>query len=182
MTNLIRDAANLAMGLLEGKEPRRAHVIGVGGMAESTHEMNSELAPLWVVASAWLHDVGYADRVRRSGFHPLDGATYLRDRGWPPKVCSLVAFHTGAEYEAEERGVSQVMLEFERPASTDLDLLNMFDLYVGPDGLPTTPEERIAEILRRYEPDSPVHRAVSISGPHLIASAARAKRRLRRWP
>ena len=52
----------------------------------------------------WLHDVGYSPDVRVTGFHALDGAVYLRDLGLPPEVVSLVAYHTGAEFEAEERG------------------------------------------------------------------------------
>jgi hypothetical protein len=34
------------------------------------------------VAAAWLHDIGYAPAIAESGtgFHPLDGARYLRDK------------------------------------------------------------------------------------------------------
>ncbi len=32
-----------------------------------------------LVAAAWLHDIGYAPILRRSGFHPLDGAWHLYD-------------------------------------------------------------------------------------------------------
>jgi HD superfamily phosphodiesterase len=30
-------------------------------------------------AAAWLHDIGYSPEIAVSGFHPLDGARYLRD-------------------------------------------------------------------------------------------------------
>lgn len=32
-----------------------------------------------LVAAALLHDVGYAPRLVKTGFHPLDGARFLRD-------------------------------------------------------------------------------------------------------
>jgi len=57
-----------------------------------------------VVSAAWLHDVGCAVVAQDSGLHALDGARYLAGLGADPVVVSLVAFHTGAEYEAEEGG------------------------------------------------------------------------------
>ena len=58
-----------------------------------------------VVAAAWLHDVGYSPALQDTGLHALDGAVFLAGRGVEPLVVSLVAFHTGAEFEAEERGL-----------------------------------------------------------------------------
>jgi HD domain len=67
--------------------PRWAHVRGVAGAAEL---MASGLATIdtdAVVAAAWLHDVGYAPSVRRStGFHPVDGAVFVRAEGFPAVV------------------------------------------------------------------------------------------------
>ena len=34
-----------------------------------------------LVAAAWLHDIGYAPELVETGFHPLDGARYLRREG-----------------------------------------------------------------------------------------------------
>ena len=75
-----------------------------------THvQVVAEVASTWgsrgiLSAAAWLHDVGYSPDVSVTGLHALDGAVYLRDLGLPPEVVSLVAYHTGAEFEAEERG------------------------------------------------------------------------------
>ena len=44
-------------------------------------------------------------------------------------------------------------------------------MSTSPDGLPIDPRFRIREILVRYEPEHPVHRAVTRSGPDLIAVA-----------
>jgi putative nucleotidyltransferase with HDIG domain len=63
-----------------------------------------------LVAAAWLHDIGYSQELVDSGFHPLDGARYLRDQGWDPVVVQLVAHHSGAEVEAEERGLRDQLL------------------------------------------------------------------------
>src|SRR4051812_49696405 len=34
-----------------------------------------------LIAAAYVHDIGYAFELRDSGFHPLDGARWLRTRG-----------------------------------------------------------------------------------------------------
>jgi hypothetical protein len=40
-----------------------------------------------LVASAWLHDIGYAEPLKRFSFHPLDGVSTCWRRpgahGWP---------------------------------------------------------------------------------------------------
>lgn len=173
---MVRDAECLAASLLGGVEPRITHVHRVGCLAEAVAEHHSVSED--VVAAAWLHDIGYAPTVSRSGFHPLDGATYLRASGWPDGVVALVAYHTGAEWEAEERGISEPLRRFQQPHQSDLDNLNLFDLSIGPDGALMRPEQRLREILSRYEEDDPVHRAVMRSGPSLIASASRAQEAL----
>jgi len=43
-----------------------------------------------LVAAAYLHDVGYAPQVAKSGFHALDGAIGLRELGVDYRVCCLV--------------------------------------------------------------------------------------------
>jgi HD domain len=58
-----------------------------------------------LVAAAWLHDIGYAPSVRVTGFHPVDGAFFARREGFDELVVSLVAFHSGAPAEAQERGI-----------------------------------------------------------------------------
>jgi hypothetical protein len=83
---------------------------------------------------------------------------------------SLVAFHTGARIEAEERGLSSDLAAFTEPTQVPLDVLTFSDMTTDPDGVPISAPERIAEILSRYPDADPVHRAASRSAPNLVDS------------
>jgi hypothetical protein len=131
-----------------------------------------------VVAAAWLHDVGYAPRLRRSGFHPLDGAAYLWVSGWPADLCALVARHSGAEFVAEVQGLSAQLADFAVPDPALLDVLTYADQTIGPGGVAMQVEDRIADMLRRHGQDSPNARAPPRRGPHLLAVAQRIRARL----
>jgi hypothetical protein len=138
-----------------------------------------------VAVAAWLHDVGYAEALCVSGFHSLDGARFLRDLGAPEPLVALVARHTGAEFEADERGLSVELAGMPTADPDDLDVLTLVDLVVGPDGALTTPAARLKEIAARYPEGDVVHRAVSRSSPQLLAAADRARARLGladEWP
>src|SRR4051812_45937654 len=96
-------AAALSERLLAPLGRRWRHVEGVARRAGSLSSLASAEERPAVVTAAWLHDVGYAPAIAVTGLHPLDGARYLRSEGWPELVVCLVAHHTGAEVEAEER-------------------------------------------------------------------------------
>src|SRR6266700_498716 len=100
-------AAELARNLLEVPLPRRwAHVQGVAAQARSLASILGDDAEL-LEAAAWLHDIGYSPELVETGFHPLDGARYLRDvQHADPVLCSLVGHHSCAIIEAEERGLA----------------------------------------------------------------------------
>lgn len=169
-------AKELAAEYLSDLGPRWAHIRTVGRLADrivSEHGLRREIAE-----AAWLHDIGYAPSLRDTDFHPLDGATFLAGQGAPEQVVSLVAHHTGARFEAEERGLEDALARFPLPHADDLDALTLLDLVSSPAGRLTTPAERVAEILSRYPGDHPVHRAVTRSQSELLASAARARARL----
>ncbi len=160
------------------------HLSRVGRTAEELAE-RSPLVTEALVCAAWLHDVGYAPGIVVSGLHPLDGATFLSQMGLPREIVNLVAFHTGALYEAEERGLADQLAAFTQPVADDLDLLTMIDLSTAPDGSPMLDTDRITEILSRYEDGHPVNRAIRRSEPALRASSARGKHALglaNGWP
>jgi putative nucleotidyltransferase with HDIG domain len=156
--DLSQHTAALAARLLEPLDQRWKHVQGVAARA-------AELAPALDVTeretlttAAWLHDIGYAPDIARTGFHPLDGARFLRDEGWPPEVVNLVAHHSGARYEGAERGLAEELAEFPFELTDLQDALDAADLTTGPDGEPVTFAERMDEIAARYPPDDPVAR------------------------
>ena len=172
---LVGDAISLASSCLaSGEKARWAHVQAAGGLAEDL----APTIPEHVIAAAWLHDIGYASQALATGFHPLDGARYLAVQGVNPSVVSLVAYHSGARFEAAERGMSSDLAAFDPPDARDLDDLTLIDMTTGPDGVRLPVSVRISEILLRYAPGTIVHRAVTAARPELIASVARAARRL----
>ena len=166
-------AESLAERLLAEALPNRwAHSRGVGLKAREIRRIAGEHADL-LEAAAFVHDIGYAPGVRDTGFHPLDGARYLRDTtDAPPLLCTLVANHTGALVEASERGLSGPLLtEFPIAGDPDEELvaaITYCDLSVGPTGIDTTAEERLTEILTRYEPGHLVHRSIDRAKPQLM--------------
>ena len=121
--------------------------------------------------AAWLHDVGYSPKVAVTSFHPLDGARWLRDHGWPRETCRLVAWHTEALEEARLYGLdTQLTAEFERPPRLAAAALAWADLTTSPTGAQWAAERRFADILRRYPPGSIVHEATRASLPSLGAA------------
>src|SRR5580693_4887911 len=72
-------AASLARAKLREPLPRRwSHSRGVAARARTLAPILGPDASL-LTAAAWLHDIGYAPALAETGFHPLDGARYLRD-------------------------------------------------------------------------------------------------------
>jgi hypothetical protein len=130
-----------------------------------------------LVAAAFLHDVGYAPSLNRLGFHPVDGARFLRGLGRERLAC-LVAHHSGARFEAEERGLVDELAAFPAEEGPVMDALTYADMTTGPAGQPMTLDQRVDEILRRYPPDDPVHRAIVRALPLLQAAVKRTLRRL----
>ena len=168
------DARRLAEECLATSHPDRwRHIQGVAARAVAVSHFGADDDP--VVCAAWLHDVGYAEVARDSGLHALDGARYLAGIGASLAVISLVAFHTGAEYEAEERGLAAELATVPRPEQDQLDALILCDLTVSPTGEPVTVSSRLDEIVARYPAGDPVHRAVLRSRRYLEACCERAQ-------
>ncbi|HUZ27494.1 MAG TPA: HD domain-containing protein [Streptosporangiaceae bacterium] len=177
-------AEQIARNLLSEPLPRRwAHVQAVAATARTLAPVLGGDADL-VIAAGWLHDIGYAPALAGSGFHPLDGARYLRDAGHAGDVlCRLVANHSCAITEAAGRGLAGELSREFRPARRDLaDALIYCDMTTGPDGQRMTVEQRLADIGTRYGPGDPVSQAITRSAPLLIAATGRVTRKLARSP
>ncbi|MEV0394145.1 HD domain-containing protein [Polymorphospora rubra] len=180
MSELLTKAKDLAAGLLASPPMahRWAHVQAVGQRAT---ELTVTVAPAdrdLLLAAAWLHDIGYAPGLMDSGLHSLDGARYLQRHAYPPRLVGLVAHHTCARIEAAERGLAEQLEAFPLEEGALMDALVTADLTVGPQGQRLEVAERLEEILRRYPPQSPVHRAIQRAEPLLIAHVRRTLNRL----
>jgi len=181
MTEPTVTAEDLARELLARLPDRLAHTEGVARKAEEAAAVFEPGEAADLVAAAWLHDIGYAPWLVGIQMHSLDGGWFLQERHFPERVCQLVGHHSGARFEARERGLFD-RLEFSFPAPDPalLDALTYADMTTSPRGLPVSFDERIAEIIRRYPPDDRVHRAILAGRSDLAKSVENTLARLRR--
>jgi hypothetical protein len=162
-----RWAEKEARRLLEPLGDRWKHTQGV---AERAREVAAALDPSEaevLVAAAYLHDVGYAPDLRRTGFHPLDGARFARDSGHE-RLAGLVAYHCSAQAEARELGLQDELAEFADERSVLSRALTYCDMTTDADGQRVEPEERIRGIRERYGRDSLEVRALEHATPALL--------------
>ena len=83
-------------------------------------------------------------------------------------LCRLVANHTGALIEAEERGLAEILsAEFPPEGRFLSDALTCCDITTGPDGQLLSVDERLADIGARYSTGHFVSRAISRSSDQL---------------
>jgi hypothetical protein len=166
-----------ARRLLADELPRRwVHSWGVARRAQ-------QIAPAFppderdvLVASAWLHDIGYAVAV--TGLHQVDGARFLAARGVPFRVCALVAHHAGAAAVADLVGLADALAVFDDERSQVRDALWYCDMTTGPDGQLMSFDERMAELRRRRSADDPVVRALAVNEWERAAAVRRTEERL----
>jgi HD superfamily phosphodiesterase len=175
----IADAMSRARELLEPDPNRWAHVQAVVAKADGLGAVvaSPEERHLLVVA-AWWHDLGYADDVLDTGCHQLDVATYLAEEEFPDRLVALLAHHSGAAYEAEERGLLAELNAFPREESPLADALWTADMTTGPRGENLAYPDRLADILDRHDPDSVVGRAALRAEPAVRAAIDRTRQRL----
>ncbi len=178
----VDDAASLARAELSEARPRRwRHVRSVARRARWVAEKLALSDDL--VAAAWLHDIGYAPGLVETGFHPLDGARYLRRTGVDEAVISLVAYHSCAPIEAKVRGLdAELASEFSSGDPILSDALLYCDMTTGPDGDYVRAAERLVEIRGRYGPDHEVTRFVELAAPEILTTAARVEELLAAQP
>lgn len=182
---LVSWAGRLAEVELSGPLPRRwAHSQGVAQRAADLAQVLGDDADL-LASAAVLHDVGYAPRLAATGFHPLDGARFLRDvHCADERLVRLVANHSFALLEADERGLREV-LEAEFPLLDDqrlVDALVWCDMTTTPDGERTTAGARVAEIVGRYGAESVVGRFIRQASPEIFAAVKRVEAALAAQP
>ena len=123
-----------------------------------------------IEAAAWLHDIGYLPELAHTGLHGLDGARYLRDvQHAEPLLYCLVAHHSYAVIEAEERGLAHGMTrEFAPPPQHLADALTFCDMTTSPDGDQVQVTHRLAEIHDRYGSGHLVSRSIRRATPLIL--------------
>lgn len=182
MNTLASWAEPLARALLQEPLPRRwAHVQGVAAQARSLAPVLGADADL-LEAAAWLHDIGYAPGLAATGLHSLDGARYLRDTQHADALlCRLVAHHSCAIIEAEQRGLAGVLArEFEPPPDVLGSALTCCDMTTSPDGQPVPVDRRLAEIHHRYGAGHLVSRSIQRATPMILRAVEQVHSRAAR--
>jgi hypothetical protein len=172
-------AENNATSLLADNPLRLAHSRAVASLA-------SELADVLLddpdersilVAAAWLHDIGYAPMLAKTGAHHLDGAVHLEQLGKHRLAC-LVAHHGSGAAETVLRGFSDKFAKFPREMSLVADILTYCDLSCGPDGTRLALDERLREIRVRYGDDHVVVRGLEADDDVIRGAFSRVELRL----
>jgi hypothetical protein len=175
---LVEWAAEHAAELLAPLGDHWAHSRAVG---ERARWMAAAFTPedgVQLVAAAYLHDIGYAPDLRRTGCHALDGARHLRSLGHE-RLARLVAHHAEARFEAKLLGLERQLEKFPREPSAVADALTYCDMTIGSAGEPMTLHERTLDIAQRYGEEHATTQSLAWSMPYLSLALARTDRRLR---
>lgn len=152
-------AERIARELLAPLEARWRHTLRVVERAQSFRHVldGDELEVL--LAAAYLHDIGYAPELTKTGFHPLDGARFVHEAGHE-RLAGLVAHHSASDAEAGERGFAEELAEFPAEDSLVARALTYCDLTTGPDGEEVGVSARLVELGDRLGEEDPTVRAV----------------------
>jgi hypothetical protein len=176
---LIKWASEHAASLLAPLGDRWRHVQGVAERAYQIGEIFNENDRSYFIAAAYLHDIGYAPSLKKTGFHPLDGAYHLQTYD-KERLISLVAYHSEAQFEAQLRGLSSELAAFPCERSAVADALTYCDLTTNSVGQHVPFEERIADILSRYSESDIVTQALRQAMPAWTRAIKHTEQALRK--
>ncbi|GCE46431.1 HD domain-containing protein [Thermosporothrix hazakensis] len=173
----IAQAARFAESYLAPLGARWLHVQGVVRQAYSVSRILNDKEHDYLISAAYLHDIGYAPSLQKTGFHPLDGAYFVRSLG-DLRLASLVAHHSEARFEARLKGLEEQLSEFPREESPLADALIYCDFTTSPFGATISMQERVADIMSRYGKEHPVTQALHLALPTLTEAIERMEKRL----
>lgn len=163
-------AHTTAARLLADLPDRWAHTLSVARHSEEIAFVVGPMDRDVFLCAAWLHDIGYADPLRRTGWHCLDGGIHLREEGWPSRVASLVAHHCHAAVVAAPHGLADQLGVFPREDGVVADALVYAEMISGWSGARVTLQQRLQELERTSTPE----------GVTLQAARAQRSEQLRR--
>ncbi|MBI4897605.1 MAG: HD domain-containing protein [Actinobacteria bacterium] len=173
-------AHRTAGDLLVDLDGRWRHTMAVGERARELAWLVDERDHNALISAAYLHDIGYSPTIRDTGFHPIDGASFLRKQG-KNRLAGLVAHHSFARIEAELRGLSEQLDQFDDEQSPVSAVLAYCDLTTGEGGARVTLKQRLNAISKRHTNESPVLDSIAdleAQATPLIASVERQIGRL----
>jgi putative nucleotidyltransferase with HDIG domain len=131
---------------------RVAHIAGVVKLAEQIEKAYGKFGGKLKLAALY-HDIGYAEKWRVTGFHPIDGALAVRKDDLEEDIAEAVLHHTGGWREAQltRPDLSGYYAPECRLMKAPLSRALCFcDLHIGADGQRVSLDERIADICRRH--------------------------------
>ena len=168
---------NLLVALMPDKPNRVRHIKGVTTYACEVGAALGIQDRLEAVALA--HDIAYANDLRRTGFHPLDGAIFLAHCGADEDIIHAVLHHTGAREEAKHWPKAAAFYDIAPYEPTLLDdAITFCDTQTSPVGERVTIEERISEIEGRYGPGSAPSQVMRRMQPNFLKIFERMSRQL----
>jgi putative nucleotidyltransferase with HDIG domain len=175
----IAAARSLAALQLVPLGDRWAHTRSAAARAEEIATVVDPADRDLLICAAWLHDIGYAPRLHRVGFHPLDGAWHLRELGWPERLAALVAHHSCAHLIAAACGAGDGIAGFAFEQGAVADALVFADMTSGPDGGRLGLQQRLDDIDARHRDESEaVQQARAARRGALVAAVRRTEYRL----
>jgi hypothetical protein len=166
-----------AATLLADLGVRWQHVCGVARQAQRVSQVLAPEDRPYLVAAAWLHDIGYAPDLAATAFHPIDGARHVRALGHE-RLARLIAYHSSARWEAEALGLADELAAFPLEDSATSDALTYCDMTTRPTGQRTTLADRLAEIAERYGAEHLVVRCLQRAHDHLASTVERTEERM----
>ena len=106
-----------------------------------------------IITAALFHDVGYSEKLNKTGFHPLDGAAYLAHCNAPEDVIRAVLWHSSTPIEIENLPeIKKIYDNFPGP-NYDCPIhkaVAYADFRTSPLGESYSFGQRIAELESRY--------------------------------
>lgn len=130
---------------------RLAHILRVIKTAQKLEAHQSFGGRLILAAS--YHDIGYAESLIVTGYHPIDGALVARGDGLDPEITDAVLHHSGARAMAQQSR-PELMCYYGRDCrmmhTTLSRALTFCDTHSGPRGELFTLTERLDEIRIRH--------------------------------
>jgi putative nucleotidyltransferase with HDIG domain len=158
---------------LPSEEKRYHHILGVVRHMQTILprlELEQETKEL-LIQAAYLHDVGYSKQLNQYNFHPLDGAVFAQQAGFPKPVIAAVLFHSEAiETVRENRNdllpiysLNQKLLD--EQDRLFIDLVTYCDVQTSPKGEKVSLDERVQDVVERYGENHPVSQMMIFCKP-----------------